>query len=34
MSQIDITPSKLELESRLEWLLPRLQQKINDHYTH
>ena len=34
MSQIDIAPSKLELESRLEWLLPRLQQKINDHYTH
>jgi len=32
MSQIDLAPSQLELEHRLQWLLPRLQEKIDEHY--
>jgi hypothetical protein len=33
VSEIDIAPSQMELEHRLEWLLPKLQSKIDEHYT-
>jgi len=29
MSQINVEPSELELEHRLEWLLPQLQSKVD-----
>tara|TARA_R110002124_G_scaffold89937_1_gene229717 strand:+ start:4835 stop:5230 length:396 start_codon:yes stop_codon:yes gene_type:complete len=34
MSQVPTSPSKMELEHRLEWLIPQLQNKIDEHYAH